>query len=92
MEKLWGITVNKYHVCIYNDQIAVVYDYREIAEQLLAIFQAQPTLLVDHSKEIMEFLINLRTLKSGGKDCYTNLVGDSYFHEHGMVQLVVVVM
>ena len=57
--------------------------YREIAEQLLAIFQAQPTLLVDHSKEITEFLINLRTLKSGGKDCYTHLVSD-YLHEDGL--------
>ena len=67
----------------------MVYNYREIAEQLLAIFQAQPTLLVDHSKEIMEFLINLRILKSGGKDCYTHLVGDC-LREHGLVQWVVV--
>lgn len=60
----------------------MVINHREIAEQLLAIFQAEPTLLVDHSREIMEFLTNLRTLKSGGEDCYTHLVS-SCSSEHG---------
>ena len=47
---------------------------RLIAEQLLLIFKACPSLLVDHARELRDFLGNLKNLRLGGEECYIHLV------------------
>lgn len=46
-----------------------------MAEQLLEVFKVYPSLLVDHSSDIIEFLTNLRIPKAGGEEVYLHLVG-----------------
>ena len=38
------------------------------------MFRAHPHLLVDHHRDLMEFLGDLRNLTSGGEHCYMHLV------------------
>ena len=48
--------------------------HRVVAEKLIDIFSAHPSLLVDKSREIKEFLANLRILKTGSDEFYLHLV------------------
>ena len=60
---------------VYNSISYSSVSPRVLAEQVLNIFKAYPSLLVDHSRDIVEFLTNLRIPKAGGEEVYLHLVG-----------------
>ena len=55
-------------------------DCRKImADQLLLIFERYPHLVVDHRRDLLDYLGNLRTLSVGGEHCYMHLVRVVFF-------------
>ncbi len=64
------------------ERIVVLYDIepfetnaREImADQMLVIFERYPHLVVDHQRDLLDFVGSLRTLSVGGEHCYMHMV------------------
>ena len=70
------------HLTVQAERITLLYqtgsfqtEVREvIADQLLEIVRLFPRLLVDHSRDVLDYLGNLWNLSAGGEHCYTHLV------------------
>lgn len=62
-------TVLLYNIPAFQTQVRKV-----IAEQLLEIFCCHTHLVMDHQRDLLEFLGNLRNLSAGGEHCYLHLV------------------
>ena len=61
---------------LYNVESFQSETRKVISEYLLIIFKLHPHLIVDHHRDLLDFLGNLRSLTSGGEHCYMHLVSD----------------